>query len=510
MVGGSKGWACATALVAATLGGLCIPSAIAQGLDARPAATLAAAEAAFSPDHEPDPSREATVELAALTDALPMLEGAERRRARALLARPTDGRNDRYGDGYPPGAPVASAQSEHFCVFWVDDPDFLDAPELTDERPANGIPDYVDALLEIAETSYGVEVAPGPLGWPPPRPDHKGCGEDPGTRADVYLKELGRFGLFGYESSDPGQGKARSKYGYMVLDDDYSRREFGYEDPLVPAKVTSAHEFNHLLQESYDSQQDVWMFESVATWVEDKVFPEVNDYVGYIESFAASPGSPLTNFKAANGLKVYGSAVWNHWLDAGVRGYGADVIRNAWEISDETDPRDFAIAAYAGAIQNAGGRSFSHEFAAFAGASAEWRTGDFGFPDAATYPDVRRAGVLRIGTEARRFSLDHTGYHLFDVRPRRGRVRLRVRAERGVRTGIALVGRDGTPVGGAATVRRRFLPRGGGRGVVLRSAGRFERVTAVIVNADGRASGFGRRDWDYTRDDRAFRARITR
>jgi hypothetical protein len=470
-----------------------------------------AAAAALSPGREGGPSREATAELAALADALPALEGTERRRARALLARPTDGGDDRYGQGYPAGAPVSSAQSEHFCVFWVADPGYADAPRLTDTSPANGIPDYVDGVLAIAETSYAVEVTPGPLGWQPPLPDRKGCGEDPSARADVYLKELGRLGLFGYESSDPGQGRARTKYGYMVLDDDYARREFGYRDPSDPAKVTFAHEFNHLLQERYDSRQDVWMFEAVATWAEEKVFPEVNDYLNYLESFAASPGSPLTELSAAAGLKVYGSAVWNHWLDSGVRGYGSDVIRNAWEISPETDPPAFAIAAYDDAIENAGGRSFSRQFAAFAAASAEWRTGSFGFPDVAKYPDVRRAGTLRPGGAGRRFALDHTGYRLFEVRPQEGgRVRLRVHAERGVRAGIALVGREGRAVGGEATVRRRYLPRGGGRSVVLRGAGRFERVTAVIANADGRISGVGRGDWNYTRDDRAFRARITR
>ena len=41
------------------------------------------------------------------------------------------------------------------------------------ERVADGdaIPDYVESLLAIAERSYAVEVAPGPLGWAPPKPD---------------------------------------------------------------------------------------------------------------------------------------------------------------------------------------------------------------------------------------------------------------------------------------------------------------------------------------------------
>ena len=114
-----------------------------------------------------------------------------------------------------------------------------------------------------------------------------------------------------------------------MLDDDYSADEFpGFADPTVPASVTFAHEFNHLLQQNYDSFQDVWMFESTAVWAEEKVYPEINDYVNYVRVFASLPrraadhGLPAARRKS---LKIYGSAVWNHWLDTGGGGYGVDV-----------------------------------------------------------------------------------------------------------------------------------------------------------------------------------------
>ena len=74
-----------------------------------------------------------------------------------------------------------------------------------------------------------------------------------------------------------------------------------------------AHEYNHVLQFAYDSQEDTWMFESTATWMEDEVYPEINDYLRYVPSFAsASRRTPLTG--NAGGLKIYGAAVWNHFL----------------------------------------------------------------------------------------------------------------------------------------------------------------------------------------------------
>ncbi|MGH2987865.1 MAG: hypothetical protein ACRDLO_14415, partial [Solirubrobacterales bacterium] len=167
---------------------------------------LAVAAATLEPQGDAEPVAEATLAMNALAAALPELEGAERRRARSLLARPTDGAADQFRDGYPPGAAVAFAESPHFCVYWVNDPNFDDAPDLTD-ADGDGIPDYVEAILEIAEHSYSVEVEPGALGWLPPKPDTQGCGADPSAHADVYLKQLGTEGLFGYESPDPGQGR---------------------------------------------------------------------------------------------------------------------------------------------------------------------------------------------------------------------------------------------------------------------------------------------------------------
>ena len=506
----------AVAALATALAGLLLASApaVAQQPPSEPTPAQAAealddAEAALEPDAG-SPPLEPTVALNQLAASLPALEGAERRRANELLARPTDA-NDRYGDGYPAAAPVASAASPHFCVFWVDDAGYEDAPDLTDAdgiADGDGVPDYVEAMIAIAEHSYSVEVTPGPLGWSAPKRDRGGCGADPGALADVYLKQLGRQGLFGYESPDPGQGRKRSQYGYLVLDNDYAPDEYGhFSDPLAPAKVTFAHEFNHLLQQAYDSFQDIWMFESTAVWVEERVYPEVNDYVNFVSRFASAPGTPITDVRAANGLKIYGTGVWSHWLDRGAGGYGDDVILRAWEVSDLVDPPDLATAAYDRAIRDQRGGGFSLEFVRFAAATAEWRAGAGNFPDSASYPDMRRRGSLSAGRRAR-FELDHTAYRLFHVKPS-GSLRLRLEVDPGVRAGLALVTRRGAEVGGTVTRRIRYLDNGGTASVSLRRASRYDRITAVVVNADGRVRGSLGSDWAYARDNREFDLRLS-
>ncbi len=38
--------------------------------------------------------------------------------------------------------------------------------------------------------------------------------------------------------------------------------------PIESMQVTAAHEYNHILQFNYDLFEQVWMYESTATWVE--------------------------------------------------------------------------------------------------------------------------------------------------------------------------------------------------------------------------------------------------
>ena len=87
---------------------------------------------------------------------------------------------------------------------------------------------------------------------------------------------------------------------------------------------------------------------------------------------------------------------------------------------------------------------------------------------------------------------------------------LRVRLEDGVRGGLALVGRDGDGLTGAVAQRVRFLNTGGTGSVTLDDAARFERITAVVVNADGRVRAYSARlrDWAYSKDDVPFKVRL--
>jgi hypothetical protein len=450
--------------------------------------------------------------LRELAARLPSLKGSERRDARALLARPSDGPADPQGSGYTvPEAPASPSCSAHFCVHWVATSD--DAPDLADNN-ANGIPDFVETTTTAAETSHSVEN--DQLGWREPKSD----GTEGGSvgKVDIYLKQLGGTGIYGYSAPDPSQPNEgdNSLYAYLVLDNDFQKSEFPqYESPTTPLEVTLAHEYNHVLQFGIDFNQDTWMFESTAVWMEGKVFPAAFDYLQYLPGWVQLTAKPLTSFNGTNpndrgNVKVYGSSVWNKWLDAR---YGPNVIRNAWESSLVTKPASFAVAAYDRAIRGSeGGVGFGAEFDRFAAATAEWQAANSGFPEGALYPDVTRAGSASVNGTGGTVSLNHTTYALIDVRPTSAaRIKLGMTMPAGTQGALALVGRAGEATGGESTVVLKVLSKGGLGSVTVDDPSRFSRLTAVLINSDAKTSGSAplTRDWTYAHDKQPFYARVS-
>lgn len=515
-----------TAMAALALPGAAAP-AVAE-TPYTPAQAEAQLEQAVAAVSETDPeAAHPTLELADLAQALPALDGRDRRQARAILARPPagDSRFEPYGGEWT-GPNVIEKTTEaaypgaDFIVHWPEDPDCAapaqgcDEPDLADVAPANSVPDYIDQVVAAMEASRAVEN--GTLGWPEYKPDGTRGGDG---RLDIYVADICNEDsgacVFGYASTEGDTGSpdecrvAPFKCSaFLVIDNDYNFDEFRYADPGEPMRVTTAHEYNHILQFNIDSAQEDWMLESTATWSEEQVFPADDDWVvSYIPPWAASSRQSLTNSNGGGGLRIYGSAVWNHWLQQGDNGdpaFGPDVILDAWELSRQTNPRDYAVGAYNAAIKANGGAGFSPEFVDFAAATSEWRTGDGNFPEAPNLVDVDREGKLKLNKRWGDTRLDNTTYELLRVNPRNfNRIKLKVIAARRTRSGIALVGRQGSATGGTVTRVTQFLNRGGTGRVVLRNAQDFDRITAAVVNADGRV-----RNGSYVRNGKRFRLKL--
>jgi len=424
---------------------------------------------------------DATVALRDLAVALPSLRGADRRAGRDLLARPTDKDDRGYFGKEAAASPICDAQ---FCVHWTNK-----------GKNAPSSSAFLDAILAAMAKSYAIENTS--LGWKNAKSDGElgarhGIGGE--GQVDAYVTNLGRR-LYGYASTDSSQKGRVRRHAYLVLDNNY----VGFPTPpLQSMQVTVAHEYNHILQFNYDTYEDVWLFEDTAVWAEEKVYPGIDDYLNYIDTFANRTQVPMTG----STIKIYAEAVWNHWLSYKL---GDDLIRSVWEVSPAA--KHFAVDSYDQAIKAVlPASSFSAELGQFFADTAEWHSSP-AFPDVAAYPDVRRSGKL--GAKPVRAELDNTSYRLYDVKPKpSGSYFLKGEAEPGTRSTIALIGRTG-PDGGPADVVTRYLPAGGKYTLELPNTG-FGRVTAMVANVDGRSKGFkrsGRRA--YSSDGSQYKARLT-
>jgi hypothetical protein len=471
------------AVIAAIVAPILLPAGATAAAGGDPERALAEAKALLAPSATAGSQgvrpRDGSPILRRLALALPRLSAARRPAARRLLARPTEPDSEL---GFGPEDARSPLCDANLCIHWARRAEH--APSPRDVAPPNGVPDFVDEVAAAAAESYRVENEQ--LGWTRAKSDGElGGRRGKGTSGelDIYLRDLGNR-LFGLAVPESGR-RGYSRSAFLVLDNDF--RGFG-GNPLALMRATLAHEYNHALQYAYDSLQDDWMFEATATWAEEKVFPEINDWLNYLAPFVRRSATPI--FEPRGRLaKGYGSAIWNHWLDARL---GPEVIRTAWERSPLLRPPHTSPVAYARAIAG-GGSSLTAELAGFAVASAEW-AGDARFPDAALLPDMRRQGRL-LGN--RKLRLRASGYRLWDVSTRSGSVRLQARLRRpGPRVAIALVGRRGPRGSGEVTVSSKLLS-GRRRGSVrLDRVRSFDRVTAVAANADMR---LGRRGLKHRR-----------
>lgn len=103
---------------------------------------------------------------------------------------------------------------------------------------------------------------------------------------DIYIENIG-INLYGV--AFPGDSKTD---GYIKFNNDYSWASPN-DDPAGDAtgaiKVTAAHEFFHHIQFGYlnelSRRGELWWIESSATFMEDEVFDEVNDYINYLSGY---------------------------------------------------------------------------------------------------------------------------------------------------------------------------------------------------------------------------------
>jgi len=277
-------------------------------------------------------------------DAFP---GAHRLLAGTPMGRPTDGSSDPYGDGYR--APSTKKCSLHFCLHWV---------TRTDDRPSSQA--WVDTTLTQLNRVWSFEV--GRLGYRAPLPDGERGGN---SKFDVYLADVGSKGYYGYcapEKTLPGNHSLAD--GFCVLDNDFATSQFG-APPMVSLKVTAAHEFFHAIQYAYDVNEDRWMMEATATWMEERFADDANDNRQYLpHGQLGQPGVPLDKF-GFGGTWQYGNWLFFEFLS---QRYGVGVVRAIWRqaAAFAGAPHSYSLGAIR-TVLKAHSTTLPREYAVFSG-----------------------------------------------------------------------------------------------------------------------------------------------
>ncbi|TAL17981.1 hypothetical protein EPN96_03395 [bacterium] len=212
--------------------------------------------------------------------------------------------------------------TEHFRVFWGNDFDRNDKE--WGQNGEKGTPLWVVTLANSMEYALGEYNR---MGFAPPYGVENYYIDiyvgNTGLR--VYSDKTGKFEEIALFSDYYAFANINRDYGvaYFIFNDDFSAYS---EDELPVLKTVAAHELFHAVQraegypwdaeniedgpEYIDAERwtdEGWWVEASATWMEEEIFPDVNDYTKYVSVFLAAPYQPLFTL---NGLHEYGASIF--------------------------------------------------------------------------------------------------------------------------------------------------------------------------------------------------------
>ena len=211
------------------------------------------------------------------------------------------------------------------------------------DNNGNGISDFIDVAAESWERVWNREIVE--LGYQMPL-------GMPALKFHVYYRDLRFYYGAAYPQNVTLQTTNPVPLGtasaYIVVENDFAEG-FPPNDEDVTGnevirsgalKVTQAHEFMHAIQFNINVYQSGWLMESHATWAEDAVYDDLNDWRWYINRFLRNPDAPLFN------RYLYGAAFFMNYLS---ETYGVDVTRSIWDLArTKSTPDAIRDAAFGG------------------------------------------------------------------------------------------------------------------------------------------------------------------
>lgn len=265
--------------------------------------------------------------------------------------------------------------------------------------------EFAQATADALQLAYETQI--NRLGWAAPV-------REPDGRYRAYVGDAD--GAMGYMSgiqvvfdnaSTPDVREGFASRGLLVIDNDLG--EGREETPESLMRATVPHEFNHLVQYGYDSQEGLgWLYESSASWIETATAGMDEDAARYANDDFAAPGVCWTTNNPGHD---YGQ--WT-LLQSLVDNHGPQMVTRLWQnaaVHDGMDTMSVTLAEVNTTIPDALRRWRIQNFArdydmapriesavAMAGSikrAGTWSAGDPIQQLGAGYVQLRNSGVQR-------------------------------------------------------------------------------------------------------------------
>lgn len=189
---------------------------------------------------------------------------------------------------------------------------------------------YAQATAEALQASFDAQITR--LGWAaPPR--------DPDGRYRAYVAEAN--GVMGYmkpiqivfdNPNTPNVRETASARGLLVIENDFRNMARKAASPESLMRATATHEFNHVVQHGYDSQEGLnWLYESSASWIETVTAGVDQDATDYVETDFAEPERCWTTTEEG-----FNYAQWT-LLQSLADSHGNGIVVRLWENSVTRD-----------------------------------------------------------------------------------------------------------------------------------------------------------------------------
>lgn len=209
----------------------------------------------------------------------------------------------------------------HFDTSGIHSPAMLDA---THQRIPGSYREFIDSVAEAA--NLVINLITTDLGYPAPPADFGGGG---GDEFDIYIQELGN--LYGLTNPELSLSSRRFTT-FIEIDNDFIFVSPDSNKGIPAARVTLAHELHHAIQlgnYGFWGFEQIPFYEMTSVWIEDVVYPDVNDYFGYLTSSGGvfrRPETPFTSTFPASSM--YSKGIWCHYL---AKAFSPGIIRRMWE-----------------------------------------------------------------------------------------------------------------------------------------------------------------------------------